>query len=389
MRARRRQLWLLLVALGGCGPSLPFAPAGPGAAPDPSAPGPFPVGVRTLELFDTTHKSADGSPRRLLTEVWYPAAEGARGDAGATYDTAQLFTPEQLAGTAAGALPVLQTSAVRDAPLAREHGPFPLVLFSHGLSALRWQSTYFTVALASHGYVVAAPDHTGGTFSDTVAEALAPIGEQLEDRPRDLSYLAGRLQRLGEADPLTGALDGRRVGVAGHSFGALTSLRWAALDGRARAVVAQSPPSIELAWAGLPAPVSLSIPVQLQSGRMDQTTPWEEDVVPTWAALAPPRAMLEVRRGGHLTPSILCGLELGEAVLGLGVPGVTDAVSRVLQDGCGPEFIPVAQAHPLLNHFAVGFFNAVLRESGQSWALLSQAQADQVAPGEAAFSLER
>ena len=37
------------------------------------APGPFAVGVRTIQLTDDSRQE-DGAPRQLQTEVWYPAA---------------------------------------------------------------------------------------------------------------------------------------------------------------------------------------------------------------------------------------------------------------------------------------------------------------------------
>ena len=53
-------------------------------------------------------------------------------------------------------------------------GPFPLVVYSHGSGGLRFIASDYTEAIASHGYIVAAPDHTGNTalerLSNTEAE---------------------------------------------------------------------------------------------------------------------------------------------------------------------------------------------------------------------------
>ncbi len=59
------------------------------------------------------------------------------------------------------------------------------------------------------------------------------------------------------------------------------------------------------------------------------------------------------------------------------IPGAD--LRAVLEDGCGPSAPPASVAQPLINHFAVAFFNAHLRGSGGSLALLTQAQADAVA----------
>ena len=47
-------------------------------------------------------------------------------------------------------------------------GPHPLIVFSHGNSGFRRQSTFLTTHLASRGFVVAAPDHTGNTLFEMV-----------------------------------------------------------------------------------------------------------------------------------------------------------------------------------------------------------------------------
>lgn len=254
---------LLLASCGGLDP-LPFPPAGPNDAPDPGAMGPFPVGVRTIEIIDTGRKKLDGSPRKLVTEVWYPATQATKGKPGTEYDIKALFTPEQQAAMSGANIPNLQTTAVRDAPPAATHGPFPLVIFSHGQAAIRWQSTYLTVFLASHGYVVASPDHEGGTLYDVVRGQLSAVTDGLEKRPQDVTYVVSRLGRLPEGDPLKPLIDLTRLGVCGHSFGALTSLRVAVLDKRVKAIVAQAPVTTDYAWIGFAPPIQLGIPVQIQ-----------------------------------------------------------------------------------------------------------------------------
>src|SRR5687768_5605916 len=90
---------LLLLALAvaslvvtGCDPPdvdpLPFQPAGADAAPDPSTFGPYAVGVRTMTFVDDTRDAPAprySGKRTLTVEVWYPAAESARGKPGQDY----------------------------------------------------------------------------------------------------------------------------------------------------------------------------------------------------------------------------------------------------------------------------------------------------------------
>lgn len=372
---------VLLVAACGSPPAapvdpLPFAAAGPDAAPNPSQMGPFPVGVRTIEILDTGRKKADGSPRKLVTELWYPATQATKGKPGASYDVKSVFTAEQQAMIGTANVPVLQTVAVRDAPPAATHGPFPLVIFSHGQAAVRWQSTYLTVFLASHGYIVAAPDHEGGTLYDVVRGQLSNVLEGVDTRPQDVTYVANRLSRLPEGDPLKTLVDITHFGVAGHSFGALTALRVAALDKRVKAIVPQAPVTTDFAWAGLPPPVVLGIPVQIQGAHQDKTLPWDEHVAPTWAAMKKPRQLVDVVNGGHFTFSDLCQFDLATLADQVKLDVMGTDIKKVLGDGCGPTNPPASVAQPLMRHFAIGFFNAELRGSTGSRVLLSQAKAD-------------
>lgn len=133
-------------------------PSTPGAASwtdahayDPLVRGPYPVGVRTLQVLDTVRY------RLFPCEVWYPAAAWHVGQDSALA-TQDVFT-----------VPPADTPrrqmAVRDAPAERRY--YPLTLFSHSSRGWRRQSTFLCTHLSSHGYVVAALDH-----SETIASEL-------------------------------------------------------------------------------------------------------------------------------------------------------------------------------------------------------------------------
>lgn len=358
---------------------LPFEEAAVTSAPDPTKPGPYPVGVRTVTYEDTGRRKQDGTPRQLVTEIWYPAVQSTRGQPTVSYDIFQVFTPEQKASIGVGTIPLLQTAAVRDAAPAKLHGKFPLIIFSHGQAAIRWQSTYLTVLLASHGYIVASTDHEGGTLFDVVRGQLQNVAVGVETRPVDVTYLLNRLSRLKEEDPLYGLIDLERIGVTGHSFGALTSLRVAAMDKRVKAIVPQAPVDANLAWIGLPQPVVLGIPVHIQAAHGDRTLEWDTNIVPSLYVIRDPLWMLDITHGGHFTFSDLCAFDLASIVdqVNLDIPGAD--VRKVLEDGCGPTSPPATVAQPLINHFAVAFFNAKLKSSEGSLALMTQAKADELA----------
>src|SRR5664280_1754783 len=120
---------------------------GEGPFPSYAQPGPFAAGVTTVAL--------SYGP----VEVWYPVEHAATaGHARDSYDIRDWLPPD-LASRVPKGLGSMGTDAYRDvAPSV--HGPFPLVLFAHGLYSFRDQSTFLTSWLASWGFVVAAPEFT-------------------------------------------------------------------------------------------------------------------------------------------------------------------------------------------------------------------------------------
>ncbi|MBK7974806.1 MAG: dienelactone hydrolase family protein [Deltaproteobacteria bacterium] len=204
---------------------------------DPIARGRHPVGVRASTVVDVRR---DG--RTLPVEVWYPAHEAHRGEDldRSTMDLVRIPIP-------GGA--TTRQAAVRDARPAGLDA-LPLAVFSHGHAGYRFASTFLTTHLASHGFVVVAPDHV----DDTMVEVLATPRDQQGarslqsaiDRPQDVGAVIDAA--LDPATPLGGELASRldpgRIGVVGHSFGGFTALVASTLDPRIGACVPHAPPGI-------------------------------------------------------------------------------------------------------------------------------------------------
>ena len=200
---------------------------------DPFRRGPFPAGVRTLQLAD----EARGG-RLLPVEIWYPA-----GDAHAGQDVAEGTRDhyELVPG-----FPPMPQDAVRDA--APRPGRWPLVAFSHGYTGHRRQSTFLCTHLASHGYVVVSADHTGNTSLDALDAMMsgrrpdpgAILRVFVAVRPADVTFVLDRILE-GAADGLTALIDAGRIGMAGHSFGGWTTLAVTARDHRIRAALPLAP----------------------------------------------------------------------------------------------------------------------------------------------------
>lgn len=183
--------------------------------------------------------------------------------AGSAYDPLVIpaqFTPEIID------LTVNDAERKRDIPvrvyLPAEKTPAPVVIFSHGLGGSREGSAYLGHHWAARGYVAVFIQHHG---SDTSVWQDKPKGQRLESmrqaaslenfmlRVKDVPAVLDQLERWNKTggDIPAGRLDLTRIGMSGHSFGAVTtqavsgqSTRRGGMpftDSRIKAAVALSP----------------------------------------------------------------------------------------------------------------------------------------------------
>jgi dienelactone hydrolase len=207
-----------------------------GAAPhthqyDPFRRGRFPVGVRTIQAMDTVRN------RLFPCEIWYPAAVPLEGQdfAPGTQDNFTVPSRDK---------PRSQM-AVRDA--APQSGTYPLIIFSHHSGGHRRAATFLCTHLSSHGYVVAALDHSEVVAAELVLKAgetsqqrAARAQAWAANRVPDIRFLLDQLLDNG-AWHSEASIDPGRIGIVGHSFGGWTALAAPDVEQRIHAVVALAP----------------------------------------------------------------------------------------------------------------------------------------------------
>ena len=225
--------------------------------PDVSLPrptGPHAVGTRAMVVVDPGRLERQppdpGGPRALRVGFWYPAAETAGPSArymdaptAATWVERHEFPPgfEQSVGT----------HAFENAPLAAGDSPWPLLVFSHGMSWPAAMYQAFLEEMASHGYVIAAVEHTG--YSDAIvfpdgrvvgftAWSEPPATDE-ERRERlaahmptwvaDLAVALDEIERRARSgEPFYRSIAVDRVGAFGHSYGGGAAVRFMQADPR-------------------------------------------------------------------------------------------------------------------------------------------------------------
>jgi predicted dienelactone hydrolase len=351
-RVRRCAAVLAACAVGAACSSARSAAPVPTAAPstpttmptivDPSERGPFAVGHQQRTFTDPKTK------RALVTSVWYPVTKSAARTAkSARYDI--FGVPLDSFGPMVGGVAV--------AP-----GRFPLIVFSHGNISTRVQSTFLTETLASHGFVVAAPDHVGDGFVDAL-HGLPP-GATSTQRARDVSFVIDRLL----ADPPVGPvdlaphIDADRIGVTGHSAGGSTSLDVAAgtydvaADRRVKAIAPLAP---GYSSSSLQQLAALRIPVLFMTGALDTQAP-PSNVAGMYPEIGTrDRYWINLLRAAHGSFSIIC-----QADKYLTDPAVPPVVKVLLasqnQTSCAKGVIAPDVAYRLVNRYVVAFFETYL-----------------------------
>ena len=99
-------------------------------------------------------------------------------------------------------------------------GLLPLIVYSHGFTGSRREMVFLLEHLASHGYLVAGLD-----FPLTNGEAPGgPNPGDLASQPGDVRFLIDSLlEGKGETAPFAPRIDAERIGLAGLSYGGLTT----------------------------------------------------------------------------------------------------------------------------------------------------------------------
>lgn len=257
MTRRTAALLILLLSLGGCaGPdksdepapsaTLPASPASPAGSVTPATPTAAPARAFTVKQRELNFSR--GADRPLETTVWYPA----EGD-----------------------------------------GPFPLVLFSHGLSSEPQAYASVLRPWARAGFVVAAPRYPHTAYRVREFDAVDVINQ-----PADATEVITRVLALNgtPGDPLEGRIDTGRIAAAGHSAGGITTIGMFSgnRDDRLDAgIVLSGRRVLPVPFAGTPAPMLFV------HGKLDRTVRYAEGLA-AFDAVPWPKAMMAVTEGGHV-----------------------------------------------------------------------------------------
>jgi len=211
--------------------------------------GPFAVGRIDRWLTDPTRRNRFliSTNSSFQVAIWYPAIPRAGSWPLVWADEPVLRDPAW--GDWLDRERYFVSYAAGNLDLASSLISYPVVLVTPGWNGVRQDLWEKADELASHGYIVVAPDHfdawgvvlPDGTYSSG-ADGKDMTVAGLQDRVRDLGFIVDQLERWNLSDPFfAGRLDLGRIAVLGHSWGGPTAAEFCRIDARCRAVVALDP----------------------------------------------------------------------------------------------------------------------------------------------------
>lgn len=324
--------------------------------------GPYRAGVLTFS-YAVPATAATPAGYSTTAACWYPTlVKGAT----STYNVASELPPaiayivskNPTAATAA----TYSTGGIAKAAVAS--GTFPLVLFSHGFSGFKWQSSTLLSHLATWGFVVCAPDHPGRDLEsqlDSEVSATPPTTDPNAD-VRDLIALHNLLAAKKVA-ALAGHVDATRVVVLGHSAGGSAAERLASYgttlsSNWVKGWIGMAGMS-NLSWSSTVAPFNAmpTEPGLVLGGQNDEVVPIA-GLQTADAALTGPKYFAEMLDAGHNVYSDLCMIGAGDggilaiaAALGVSVP---TNIATLAVDGCEAPNQPVTNSWPAIDQLTVG-----------------------------------
>ena len=206
------------------------------------------TGVRTLTLIhpgqaDVLSGMRDGHypryDRQLKVEIWYPAKAGSEQEHAVYTDHLGRIDLGNLEPFS------MPGRAYRDAEPDTSHGPYPVIVISHGYPGSRFLLVNLAENLSSKGYVVLSIGHTDNTYEDF--PKTGSLESALIHRSLDQRFVISSLPHLHQYGFPEGMLQSDHVGLIGFSMGGYGALRTIGARMSAQALETFAPFADELA----------------------------------------------------------------------------------------------------------------------------------------------
>ncbi len=182
---------------------------------------------------------------------------------------------------------------------------WPLILYSHGTWDHAESATYITQGLALHGYVVIAPNYPL-TSCTSFTGIERPDVSDVADQIKDVTYL---IDRMLADDFFAASIAAGKIGIMGHSLGAVTSyfatfgtptrdrrIAATALTGAGDPLRAAANPNLNLATL---LDAAASVPTLFLAGEHDLFARMTGDPYAAYERIAGPKYQAMIKGGVH------------------------------------------------------------------------------------------
>lgn len=120
----------------------------------------------------------------------------------------------------------------------KPNGQYPVIVFSHGLGGNKDLMQPLIQPWAKSGYVVIQPSHADSEVwkePGALRKSLPQLAGNPLDRPKDISLILDTLGKIESDFPeLKGKIDQKKIAMAGHSYGAWTTMAIGGLKSKSK-----------------------------------------------------------------------------------------------------------------------------------------------------------
>ena len=206
--------------------------------PEPT--GKYNIGTRSQHLIDLNREEIATQERNdfreLMVQIWYPSNLK-----GFQYLKINIPASDNLFEDLLARNVLQYSNSFEDLPVSTDR-KFPLIIFSHGIfKGYRFQSTFLTEELASHGFIIVSIDHT--YYSRNVSFSNRKIISRFDSNikydnkeegwhavidiwSKDINYVVETILNFNDTRGhfLYQKIDHKNVAAIGHSFGGAAAL---------------------------------------------------------------------------------------------------------------------------------------------------------------------
>ncbi len=325
--------------------------------------GPWPVG-----RFETVIDRGSLS-KKLQTQVWYPATIGSQqNQQPIRYDIRRFLKPADAVNVPDSEDPYLYCDCYDQLPLDTNQGKFPVIVYIHGTGGFSEVAISQMTHWASRGFIVIAANHPQIQLSDILNNGIFSV--LFANQALDLKYLIEEVHNPDKLQQFSQVMDSQRIGVIGHSAGAIALENAASSEG-VQVIIPQAGNTEIKSGDDLQS-------IMVMGAYQDSVIDYSGQVASFEQSSAAKKRLVGVANAGHMLFSEICAVKQPEggifAVAEIYNVKVPSIIKRFASDGCSLDQIPPNTGIDLVTFVTTAAFEETLKCSTSASQQLNIAQ---------------